>query len=140
MGGLSSMNKGKRGEREINTMLNPVVNRVYSERGLAPPILQRNTMQSHMGGYDIVGLDWLAIEVKFQETLHLAKWWQQTIDQAEANQTPVLFYRQSRKKWRVRMRGDLPARKRRIKTVVDIPIEAFILYFEVMLQEVLDGN
>lgn len=139
MGGASSMNKGKRGEREINTILNPVVNRVYSDRGLEPPILQRNTMQSHMGGYDIVGLDWLAIEVKFQETLHLPQWWKQTIEQAADGQTPVLFYRQSRKKWRVRMRGDLPARRRRIKTVVDISIDDFIIYFEVMLQEVLDG-
>lgn len=139
MGGLTSMNKGKRGEREINTILNPVVNRVYSDRGLAPPILQRNTMQSHMGGYDIVGLEWLAIEVKFQETLHLAKWWEQTIGQAADGQIPVLFYRQSRKKWRVRMRGDLPARKRRIKTIVDISLDDFIIYFEVMLKEVLDG-
>lgn len=113
MGGTTSQNKGKRGEREVVKLLQPVVNAAYEqakENGYGEvageaPVLQRNTLQSDRGGFDIVGLQWLALEVKFQESLSIGTWWKQCLRQAGAGQEPVLMYRQSRKPWRVRMKG-----------------------------------
>ena len=81
--GSMARSKGQRGEREIVALLQAVVNEVYTAynrkvistteselvqyRTLEVPLLQRNTIQSDRGGYDIVGLDWLAPEVKVPE-------------------------------------------------------------------------
>ena len=132
MGGKSSLNKGKRGEREIVKLLQPVVDKVYTffpHLG-EPPRIQRNTLQSDRGGFDLVGLDWLAPEVKFQETLKLNVWWKQTAGQAKSHQTPVLFYRQSNQKWRVRIKMYRELGHRRFFCVADISIDDFLLYFE----------
>ena len=74
MAGLMSRNKGKRGEREVVKLLQPVVNEVYESLGLEPPLLERNLMQSHKGGCDLAGLDWLALEVKYQEQQQMTSW------------------------------------------------------------------
>lgn len=125
-------NKGKRTERAVVQLLQPVVNRVYEERGLEPPQLLRNTMQSRAGGYDIVGLEWLALEVKHQETLNLSAWWEQAERQARPTQTPVLLYKQNNHKFRARMIGFLAHQgssyDRVIHTLVDISADAFLLY------------
>jgi hypothetical protein len=84
--GLMGLNKGKRAEREIVGLLQPVVNAVYAAAGITPPLLQRNTLQSDRGGYDIVGLDWFAPEVKRCETLSLRTWWEQCKGQAKPSQ------------------------------------------------------
>lgn len=143
--GLMARNKGKRAEREIVAALQPVVNRVFFEynteaadRGvsrLETPILQRNTLQSDRGGYDIVGLDWIAPEVKRCEVLNLKAWWRQAKAQAKSGQTPVLFYRQNGSKWRVRMMGILQAGSRRVHTQVEVSLEAFLSYFEERLKQ-----
>lgn len=106
MAGKMSRNKGKRGEREIIALLQPVVSEVYTAHGLEPPVLKRNTMQSDGGGFDIHGLEWCALEVKRQETLCLPAWWRQTLRQAGPGTLPVLAYRQSREPWRVRVPVD----------------------------------
>lgn len=131
MGGRSSLQKGKRGEREIVSILQPEVTTFRAKNGLPDNIiLKRNTLQSHSGGYDIIGLPWLAIEVKFHETYNLSSWWKQTVAQAREDQVPVLFYRKSRVKWRVRMIGVLPGSgPEDQKAVVDISIDAFLAWF-----------
>lgn len=127
MGGKMSRNKGQRGEREVVKLIQPVVNQVYGMRGLEPPAIERNLMQSRSGGYDIVGLEWLALEVKFQESLSVDQWWQQTIQQAKIGQVPVLIYRKSHIKWKVMMPVSItPACQ--VRGIVDL--DAFLMFLE----------
>ena len=77
MSGGFSREKGKRAEREVVKLLQPVVTKVYQEAGKEIPLLERNLMQSHKGGHDIVGLEWMALEVKHHETLQISQWWEQ---------------------------------------------------------------
>lgn len=100
---VHAVNKGKGGEREVVNMLQPYVNKIYSTLGMEPPDLLRNQMQSAVGGYDIVGLPWLALEVKRQEQLSLNAWWQQVQAATKPGQVPVVIYRQNRQKWQVLM-------------------------------------
>jgi hypothetical protein len=145
MSGLMSRNKGKRSEREIVNLLQPIITSVYDDhikesgyvdKSLEVPVLQRNSIQSDRGGYDIVGLDWLAIEVKHQETFNLTNWWEQTVRQA-GKKMPVLFYRRNNVAWRVRTWGvlfDAPCRYAWTQAVVDISIEDFLKYFTMRLK------
>lgn len=82
MSGNMSRNKGQRGEREVIKLLQPTVSRVYVEAGFPMPELTRNLSQSREGGFDISGLDWLALEVKYQETENVKGWWEQACRQA----------------------------------------------------------
>lgn len=134
MAGLMSRNKGKRGEREVIRLIQPVVNEVYQSLGLEPPVLERNLMQSHKGGFDLVGLDWLALEVKYQEQTQLTAWWEQCKRQAGKDREPVLFHRKNNAKWRVRMVGTLDAGSRRVRCPVDISVEAFLAYLRIRLE------
>ena len=86
----ASRQKGQRGEREICKILSEKLGGEY----------KRNLMQTADGGYDVLGLDGWAIEVKFQEKLSIEKWWKQTVEQAN-DKKPVLFFRKSREEWRV---------------------------------------
>lgn len=141
MGGSMSRNKGQRGEREVIKLLQPVVIDTYARAGLTPPELERNLVQSHKGGHDIVGLEWIALEVKFQETLQIELWWDQTKLQAERASKkhieqvlPVLFYRKSRSKWNVRMFGGLRAGNQMVRCPVEISVEAFLAWFRLELE------
>jgi hypothetical protein len=139
---LNARNKGQRGEREIIDTLQPILDRVCLKIGRPPILLQRNQMQSHTGGHDIVGLAWLALEVKRVEILSVEKWWLQARTQGEkANAIPILIYRQNKMKWRVCMYGHLPipTTPKNVKTVVDISFEAFLLWFEVSCEMVLNS-
>lgn len=138
MGGRHSLNKGKRAEREVIKLLQPVITRFYDERNWEPPILQRNTLQSDRGGYDIVGLEWLALEVKHQQQLNLNGWWEQTLEQARQDQEPVLFYRKNNAAWRVRMYGFLSTDHNAVESLVDVAVDDFLRYFEMRLEEEFD--
>ena len=132
--GKFANSKGKRGEREAVKVLQPVIDKVFNDRGLEIPKLFRNQNQSALGGYDIDGIDWLALEVKRQETLNLNKWWEQTLSQTSMEQIPVLMYRQNNKKWKVQMYGYLEVGEgRRVKTKVEITIEAFLIFICLVL-------
>lgn len=133
----SNRDKGKRGERDVIKLLQPIVDNAYTEAGLAPVTLQRNTLQSDNGGFDIVGLEWLALEVKNQERLNIAQWWQQTVNQAKDEQEPVLLYKVSRSGWRVRMFGRLLTNDKRIRLPVDIAFDGFALFVAVRIAESL---
>lgn len=94
------VNKGKEGEREAIKFLQPTINEAYAHFGMEPPQLLRNQMQSAVGGYDIVGLDWIALEIKRCEQLSINAWWKQVTTAAQDGQVPVIMFRQNRKKWR----------------------------------------
>lgn len=91
--------KGASAEREVAKLLEPTCGK-----------LKRNLEQVRSGGHDLIGIDWLAIEIKRQETLNVEAWWAQTVSQAKDGQIPVLIYRQSRKPWTVVMQGGLNGR------------------------------
>ena len=137
MGGLMSRNKGKRAEREIVDLLQPVVIDIYEQFNLEPPQLKRNTLQSDGGGSDIAGLPWLAIEVKHCESMTIKQWWKQACDQALPGQEPVLFYRRNKMAWKVRMYGMLgrPGCCYTVPVIVDV--EHFMAWFRVRLTEEL---
>lgn len=122
--GLMQRNKGKRGEREVISILQPVVDEVYSAHGLEPPKLKRNQNQSDGGGYDIVGLDFLALEVKYHERAQVLAWWRQAERQAGPGQLPVLFWRSNGLSWRVCMNAQIgfPSGSRTtLRVTVDTP-------------------
>ena len=148
MGGTMSRNKGQRSERQVIQLLQPVVIRVWewaTGQGIVigdAPILQRNTLQSDRGGFDIVGLDWLALEVKHQETLAVEKWWQQTVEQATNGKEPVLFYKQNNVKFRVRIWALvwIHGHGGHLDTVVEMSVESFLDYFEKRLRAELQSR
>lgn len=125
MSGKKSRDKGGRGEREVYKLLQPIVNECYSLFNMEPPLMQRNACQSRDGGYDIIGVDWIAIEVKRQETLHIETWWKQTVTQAGENKEPVLIYRKNHQPWQVIMYIYDSFQFR-----VTISIEDFLRYFK----------
>jgi hypothetical protein len=138
--------KGQRAERAAIELLQPVVNDIYSSLGMEQVKLQRNTMQADGGGSDIAGLEWLALEIKHQETLHINQWWDQCVGQVkhkvkngiEYQQEPVLFYKQNNVKWRVMMYGLLTTGgNQNIRCPVDITMESFLLYFRHKLMKEL---
>ena len=129
MGGRFSREKGKRGEREVVKIL-----RDTAEKVCYPVKLERNLLQANDGGQDIIGFDWLSVEVKRQEVLHVDKWWQQTLEQCGEGQIPVLFYRMTRRPWRVVMRAELKVIDgERLVAPVEISLDTFLEWFELEL-------
>lgn len=138
--GKFANSKGKRGEREVVKLLQPIVDKVFGDRGLDIPKMFRNQNQSALGGYDIDGIDWLALEVKRQEQLNINSWWKQAVSQAGVDQVPVLIYKQNHKKWKIQMFGYLDVGELRVKTKVEITLEAFLVYFETKMVQVLENG
>lgn len=136
MGGLMSRNKGKRGEREVIGILQPIINEERAALGLPPVVIKRNLMQSYSsGGQDIVGVPWLALEVKYQENTQVDKWWQQAVDQAKPGQEPVLIYRGNHQSWRVVLYAYLTTGLGRVRAMVNVNLETFIAYFRLRIKE-----
>lgn len=139
---LHSLNKGKRAEREVISILQPIVDTIYRQADMRPPKLQRNTIQADDGGCDLVGLEWLALEVKHQETFHLPAWWQQTVVQAYRGgkqRIPVLWYKRNNVAWRIRMPGIAGSQSDNswAPAVVDISLDDFLQYFDAKLRSEL---
>lgn len=98
-------NKGAVGEREIVDAFTTAMQ--WQEAlmlGVGTPpsgLVKRNSTQSDGGGFDLVGIPGLAVEIKRQETLSLGAWWDQTVEQASRyGGQPVLIYRQNKRRWR----------------------------------------
>lgn len=131
---INSRSKGQRGERMVAEQLNIICQRVCLDLGHPIYKLTRNLVQSRNGGHDLVGLDWIAIEVKWYAEIksHLPNWWAQCLRQAEAvNAEPVLIYKANGSKWQVRMWGRLEIEPgRRLRVPVDISWESFAVWFE----------
>ena len=143
--------KGQRAERAAIELLQPIVDECYTLLGLEQVRLQRNTLQSDGGGCDIVGLDWIALEIKHQETLNVRAWWDQCVSQAkvriikngickgiEVRQEPILMYKQNNVKWKVMMYGLLTTGgHQNVRCPVEISLESFLLYFKLRLMKEL---
>lgn len=105
--------KGQQGERDIAGVLNKIVSVVRKDLKFATyatrdELFQRNQNQSAVGGSDLSSPMPLEIEVKRQEALSINTWWGQCTESAErTGGIPILIFRQSRKKWRVIMYGDI---------------------------------
>lgn len=134
MSGNMSRNKGQRGEREAAALLmgwsKEVVEYLRSEgRTVADVELVRNLMQTRAGGYDIEGLDWMALEVKRQETLNVSGWWKQTLEQAGLDasgkpQVPVLMWRQNGGKWQFKVRQSIVISGIGVPVTLDFVLDA----------------
>ena len=94
--------KGQRAEREALGLLQEWMEPVYRAANLPAPMFARNLEQSRGGGYDILGLEWLALEVKHREALHIPKWWEQTLRQAKDGQLPFLMWKRNGLGWSCR--------------------------------------
>lgn len=136
MAGRTSRNKGSRGEREVIALLQPVVNKVCDEFNEPRFVLRRNQDQRWKEKqYDLIGVPWIALEVKRQENLSgFGSWWRQTLKACGERQTPVLIYRQNYKPWQVRMRCYVAAGDAWIYGTIDMKIEFFLEWFEVALR------
>jgi hypothetical protein len=143
---INSRSKGQRGERElaklfIETML--AVEATLPEHypfkhKLASATVQRNTLQSDKGGFDLVGIPLLAPECKFAETFTLDAWWQQTLRQCKPGLFPCLFYRRARQPWRVRSYTSLqnPGISETMQWIVaDYSIDGFMAWYAVLYNE-----
>ena len=132
-------NKGARGEREVIKILQPIHNEEYSAAELPIVDIERNLQQYIAGGNDIRGLHGISLEVKFCETFNLKAWWNQTVTQAErVKGIPVLIYRRSRIAWRVRMYGNIGDNMVNVKTIVDIDIDSFLIYYRHRVRAMLE--
>lgn len=132
----NSISKGKSGEREAAIILTGIIAPVYRHLDVPLPELKRNLTQARSGGYDLVGLEWLALEVKRRESNEIGTWWSQAIAQAGENQEPVLMWRQSRKPWRFRVLARVEIGNGSIngfftqKLPLDMEMEAFALWLQ----------
>jgi hypothetical protein len=79
---INSRAKGQRAERDVANRLNVVVERVCLRLGVDFQKLKRNLAQTQQGGFDLEGVDWIAIEVKHQAKPLMNSWWEQTLRQA----------------------------------------------------------
>ena len=136
MGKINSRQKGIRGERQVIDMLQPIIDSTINKNRdpRNKVVLQRNTLQSDSGGYDIVGIPWIAFEVKNCESGNVSDWWQQCWNQATADQTAVLLYKRNRTQFRVRMKGCVGDGWVRVEACVDISLNAFLKWFEASMK------
>lgn len=100
--GAGARGKGASGEREVKIILRSILQPVYLYHNQPLPDIERNLEQSRGGGYDLKGLEWLAIEVKRQERSNLKVWWTQTLKQTGEGQIPLLLHRANNQPWRAR--------------------------------------
>lgn len=134
MSGRFSKSKGKRAEREAVKLLQPRVERLYASLGVSAPQLERNLLQANKGGYDLLGLDWLAVEIKRQETVQLKTWWAQTVQQAAGTREAVLLYKTNRSPWRALVQNYLVVGALHLPAVVELDETTFLDWFDAMLE------
>lgn len=133
------VNKGKDGEREVKDAMNYCIYLAMMEldfpreeclKGMGT--IQRNQIQTAIGGSDLIGCYGLSIEIKRQEILNLNTWWKQCESQAQiTNEVPVLIYRQNKKPWRVRTYTWMPLPDgHQVQTIAEIDWENFRHWFK----------
>lgn len=134
---INVRDKGRRGEQEVATMLREAVSAAYEALGREHEIeIKRNQMQTagkhrDVGQGDIVGLEWLSIEVKRVENnlpSGIANWWEQCKRQADPLQDPVLFHRMNSQEWSVRTYVLTLVGATQIKLPVDMPWRIFRIW------------
>ena len=127
MGGKSSRNKGQSGERELAKVLGEAL-------GVD---LARNLDQTRDGGFYLLGLPGIALEVKRQEKVNLRPWWEQACGQARGPAVPVLAYRVNRQPWRFLVplvdmgvaTDDLEERSWSLAYTAQLSLEGFVCWY-----------
>lgn len=87
-----SRTKGNAGEREVAALI-----RDFTGWDV------RRRVRQHDGDSDLMGVPGWSVEVKRHARAlrgDIAAWWQQAVEQADAGERPVLFFRQDRDAWR----------------------------------------
>ena len=139
-------------------LLNAIVVRVCAAVGVEPTKLSRNLKQTQIGGFDLDGIDWIAIEIKHHKQVSLGAWWMQCCRQAGPQpagtfaREPVLIWKQHGGKWNVRMfsririnpgsdvlaEGDTRppsvVKARWLRVVSDVSMADFLVWFEKRLE------
>jgi hypothetical protein len=127
----SAKNKGRSGEQEILGILGNVLVEEYHQRGW--PIPEGGLLRRGPNGKDIVGLSWLAPEIKRHEQCNefrVEVWWEQAKKNANGGM-PVLFWRQNYSPWNVRMYGRLDlVNGGAVRLPVDIAFDHFMTWYK----------
>ena len=141
---VNGRTKGHSAERDVARDLNKIIDDVREQKGRPrsenePVQVQRNQMQSAVGGDDLTGTFDFSIEVKRCETLAIDKWWQQCVKSAaRSGKCPVLLYKQNRKPWRCVMMAYVQApsvfvdgvtKLAKVPTRVDFAYDDFLKLF-----------
>ncbi|QBQ71162.1 endonuclease [Shewanella phage S0112] len=139
MSGLKSKEKGKAGEREVVKLLQPMVDNACEVVGVEKIQLIRNQNQSAIGGHDIDGIPFMAIEVKRAETLKLDEWWKQALAQAGTDKVPILVFRQDYCRWRYCIQVSIPCWDNAgdIKARAEVTAKVFNEWFQRVLIQYL---
>ena len=135
MAGRMSRNKGARGEREVIALLQPIVDRVCTDCGHPRFVLRRNADQRYAAKqYDVIGLPWIALEVKRVENLSgRGSWWKQVLEATLEFQTPVLAYRKNHAPWTFRLRVPVRCGLKHLVLTTEMAEREFLFWFEHML-------
>jgi hypothetical protein len=125
--------KGRSGEMEILALHSNIMRAEYEKRGWPWP--EHGILKRGPNGKDIVGLKWLAPEVKRHEKcndFHVEMWWGQAKSQITSPECmPVLFWRPNHSPWHVRMFGRLNLLNGgAVRCTVDISIGDYLLWFK----------
>lgn len=142
MAGKMGRDKGVRGEREIADRFIEIMESEEKKlwvKGHSEEV-KRNTLQSDRGGFDLVGIPGLAIEIKRCETLQLGAWWQQCQQQATNGLMPVLFYRQNRQPWKVRTYTQIYLNGIYNWTISDFIADDFFAFYSMYYEEYLKNS
>lgn len=140
------VNKGKTGEREVADAMNYCIYLVMTELGypkeeclLGMKTIQRNQIQTAIGGSDLIGCFGLSVEVKRQETINVNTWWKQCETSAKRdNAIPVLIYRQNKKPWHVRTYVWIPLPDgHQMQTIAEISWDSFRVWFTAWVKATL---
>jgi hypothetical protein len=132
------VNKGKTGEREVADAMNYCIYLAMTDLGYPREeclkgmcTIQRNQIQTAIGGSDLIGCYGLSVEVKRQETLSVNTWWKQCETSAKRdNAIPVLIYRQNKKPWRVRTYISMPLPEgHQMQAIAEIDWDTFRIWF-----------
>lgn len=92
---INSKAKGAKGERELASKL-----RDYGYD------CRRGQQYNGLEGEDVVGLDYIHVEVKRVQALNLDEAMEQAKKDSKENQMPAVFHRKNNKKWKVTMELD----------------------------------
>lgn len=84
--------KGAGGEREAAIWL--------QEKFNLAELPQRNLEQVRSGGFDLIGFEPFAFEIKRSEAVDKRAWWNQVKKCTDSRHIPVVMYRKNRQPWR----------------------------------------
>lgn len=115
-----SLNKGKRGEREVVHLLQPIADQVFAMFEREAPRLERNLAQSREGGSDLNGIPFLDVEIKRREEERVEEWWKQACAQAKPHTQPVLMWRTNRGGWQVMLMLTCASTNMTIRSVISL--------------------